>query len=432
MAIWDQTDRMGMPPKHMIYGSEYRKEQIDYALRQDNPLDYVPVTDEIGHGTRLASIAAGNEDISQDFVGAAPYADIAVVKLKPAKQYLRDFYYIPDDAVAYQENDILTAMQYLNELAQERNQPIVFCIGIGTSQGDHGGGGRISNVLDDLAAMYRHAVCIAVGNEANARHHYYGSVKEGESDRVEINVTAPMRGFVMELWGRAPELFFVSVISPTGEVLPRVPVWIGQQQKHLFLLENTRLTIDYQMTGVRNRNQLVYFEFENPAQGIWIIEVFPFRVMDGNFNIFLPMTEFLERPVFFVRSSPDATLTAPSSAELPMAVGGYDAVTGGIYVESGRGYSLRGAIKPDYVAPAVLVAAQNNRGNYDTITGTSAACAVAAGGCALLMEWNTAYIGNQSVNSLDIKNQIVNGTERIQNQLYPNREEGADDIIVSS
>jgi subtilisin family serine protease len=119
-AIWDQTDKTGPSPEGFIYGTEYTKEQIDYALKQENPRDYVPQTDDVGHGTMLASIAAGSEDIENDFIGAAPHADIAVVKLKPAKQNLRDFYYIKDGAVAYQENDIFTAVDYLNKLAEKR------------------------------------------------------------------------------------------------------------------------------------------------------------------------------------------------------------------------------------------------------------------------------------------------------------------------
>ena len=62
--------------------------------------------------------------------------------------------------------------------------------------------------------------------------------------------------------------------------------------------------------------------------------------------------------------------------------------------------------------------------SFDTVTGTSAAAAIAAGACALLMEWNISFMNNPIVNSIELRNQIINGTQRIQNQLYPNREEG--------
>lgn len=423
-AIWDQTIDTGAHPQGFIYGTEYTKEEIDFALQQENPRDYVPQTDEIGHGTMLASIAAGSEDLERDFIGAAPYADIAVVKLKPAKQYLRDFYYIRDGAVAYQENDVFTAIDYLNRLADKLGKPMVICLGLGTNQGHRGSGGRMTSYLDDIAAMYRRAVCIAVGDEANARHHFYGSVSESASERAEINVTEDMRGFIVELWANSSELFAVSVTSPTGEVLNRVAVWNGQQQKQYFLLENTRVVIDYQLGTERSRESLVHINFENPVKGLWIIDVFPYRILNGNFNMYLPISDFLEEEVYFVRSNPDMTITVPSSAKIPMAVGGYNSVTNGIYIESGRGYSMDGSIKPDYAAPAVNVTAVNQFGRLESMSGTSAAVAISAGASALLMEWNIANMGNLSINSVEIRNQIINGTQRVSNQLYPNREEG--------
>ena len=424
VAIWDQSENTTRNPEGFIYGTEYSKAEIDYALMQEDPRAYVPVQDENGHGTKLAAIAAGSEDIENDFIGAAPYADIAVVKLKPAKEYLRDFCFIRKGAVAFQENDIFAAIDYLNRLAEKRGQPLVLCIALGSNQGNHGSGGRMATYLDEICERYRRAVCIAVGNEANARHHFYGGVSEGTTERVEINVTEDMQGFTVELWGRSSEIFSVSIISPTGEILPRVPVFTGQQQRHRFLLENTTVLIDYQLGDVRSREQLIHITFMRPIMGIWIIEVFPNRILDGNFNMYLPISEFLEREVYFVRSNPDSTLTVPSGARYPMAVGGYDAVTNGVYIESGRGYSVDGIVKPDYVAPAVNVYTPDRLGNYGRMTGTSAAAAISAGACALLMEWNLDTLDNRTINSIELRNQIINGTRRMANQLYPNREEG--------
>ena len=73
LAIWDQSVQTGTPPDGLIYGSEYTREQINEALQLDNPLELVPVTDDIGHGTAMASAAAGsalNGGIDTDsFVG---------------------------------------------------------------------------------------------------------------------------------------------------------------------------------------------------------------------------------------------------------------------------------------------------------------------------------------------------------------------------
>ena len=114
VGIWDQTIQDGEPPAGMQYGTEYTQEQIDAALRSENPLEVVPSRDENGHGTFVASIAAGSASEANQFLGAAPDSQIAVVKLKPAKQYLKDFYLIRTDAPCYQENDIMLGVTYLN------------------------------------------------------------------------------------------------------------------------------------------------------------------------------------------------------------------------------------------------------------------------------------------------------------------------------
>ena len=109
-----------------MYGTEYTQKEINEALEQEHPRELVPVTDEDGHGTMLASIACGSEDLQAGFTGAAPYAELLVVKLKPAKPYLKDFFYIPQEMPAYQENDIMAAIEYLEETARKLGRPL-FC-----------------------------------------------------------------------------------------------------------------------------------------------------------------------------------------------------------------------------------------------------------------------------------------------------------------
>ena len=109
-AIWDQTVQTGTPPRGLAYGSEYTEEMINEALRSETPLAIVPSEDETGHGTYAASLAAGSAEPGQQFLGAAPEASIAVVKLKQAKQYLRDYYFISEDAVCYQDTDIMLGL----------------------------------------------------------------------------------------------------------------------------------------------------------------------------------------------------------------------------------------------------------------------------------------------------------------------------------
>ena len=178
---------------------------IDEALRSDNPLSLVPSVDETGHGTYAASLAAGSADAGQQFLGAAPGASIAVVKLKQAKQYLRDYYFIPRDAICYQETDLMLGLRYLNDLADSLGMPLVVCMTCCTSMGGHVGTLPLPFLIDGYSTRADHITVAGTGNEGDQRHHYYGSVdSRSEGRTVELRVGENVSGFTMELWTEVP------------------------------------------------------------------------------------------------------------------------------------------------------------------------------------------------------------------------------------
>lgn len=61
------------------------------------------------------------------------------------------------------------------------------------------------------------------------------------------------------------------------------------------------------------------------------------------------------------------------------------------YIWIPGGNTIASVVKPDFVAPAVGVQAIGRLGNYVTLTGTSAASAIAAGACAQIMEWKQPW-----------------------------------------
>lgn len=427
IRIWDQTIRDGKKPEGFLYGSEYTKEEIDAALSSENPYDIVPSVDENGHGTFLAGVAAGSEDVANDFIGAAPFSEIAVVKLKPAKQNLRDFYFISKDADAYSEGDIMAAVSYLNQLAQKLNKPLVICIGLGTNMGSHGGTGPLSLYLNDVAVIKNHVVVTAVGNEANSRHHFLGKFEEGEeSQLVEISVGDAVLGFTVELWSKAPEVHAVAVVSPSGEEIGRISVRQRNRTVRHFVFEETVVSVEYRSVGITTGDWLVFLRFDRPTKGLWNIIVYEDEnIENGSYHMWLPISAFLSGEVFFLRSNPDVTITVPSTADVPMGVGAYDARTGSLFLDSGRGYTISGQIKPDFVAPGVNVYGPGLRNQYIRMTGTSVAAAIAAGACALLLEWAVMREYDIMVNTANIKNYILRGARREDGiRRYPNREWG--------
>lgn len=434
-GIWDQTDQNGEAPPGLLFGSVYTKEQIDAALASPDPYQLVPETDENGHGTAVAAIAAGSRMESEGFTGAAPDAQIAMVKLKPAKQYLRDYYLIREDAVCYQENDLMLGVLYLQRLAYSQRLPLVVCIALGTNQGDHSGESALDVVLDDLCRQRLRAVVCAVGNEANAAHHFQGSFAGMQTFQdVELRVGEGERGFTAELWGSAPDAFAVSVISPSGEQLPRVALGLGRREDYTFLFEQTRVTISYDLPIAGGSDSLVFFRFAAPSAGLWRIRVYPSQEDGGDYHIWLPLTAFLSAETYFLRPTPDVTLTEPSGAARPISVGAYDSANGSLYLASGRGYNRRGNVKPELCAPGVSVlTVQPGRygaaGGAEPVrfvrkTGTSIAAGITAGAAALLFSWAARTSDSLLLTNGEIKAFLISGANRSAGRDYPNPEWG--------
>ena len=421
-AMWDQSQpaEEGQTPEGFLYGVEYTQEMINEALRSGQPRQLVPETDENGHGTILASIACGSEDAQAQFVGAAPYAQLLVVKLKEAKPYLKDFYYIPQDTSAYQENDIMTGIAYLEQTARRFGQPLILCLGLGTNNGSHSGGSSLSELLDDVGGRWRRCAVVAAGNEANARHHFYGKSDGSTTVEAEINVEKRMRGFYVEIWTSAPELFVVAVRAPGGALMPAQNVPGNSHQVQEFIFEGTRVEVDYAQVGRTRGDQLIFVRFIEPAAGIWTLYVSPNTTITGEFHMWLPMRGMLDEDVVFLRPDPDVTVTVPAAAQIPITTGGYDAKNGVLYLDSGRGYTLASVVKPDFCAPAVGVQAVGRQGNYISVNGTSAAAALTAGACAQIMEWGSVRGRRLLLNSVQIGNILIRGCERDSDRVYPN------------
>lgn len=425
MSIWDQTIQDGNPPEGFIYGTEYTEIQINEALRSDNPYNLVLSRDDNSHGTFVASLAAGSANEGNQFIGAAPDAALAVVKLKPAKQYLKDFYLIGTNAPCYQENDIMAGVVYLNQLAKQLEMPLIICIALGTSQGSHSGSSPLANILDIYGNISETAVVIGGGNEANERHHFLGRLNmESEMVETEIRVADGVNGFVLELWSEPFNLVSVAIESPSGERTYTFPIRGNQLNTYTFVLEQTEVMVNYKVFAERLDAELVFVRIKKPTEGIWKLIVKPVSVTEGQFHIWLPIREFMEEDVFFLESNADFTITEPGSALSGMTVGFYDGSNNSIAIDSGRGYTRSMRIKPDFVAPGVNVRGLAARGLFVTRTGSSIAAGITAGAAALIMEWVVYRLGQRGVVSTQIRDLLILGTEKRFQETYPNREWG--------
>ena len=444
IGIWDQTNNSDNSNNienetvkpfsafSALYGTQYTAEEINLALNSDNPASIVPTRDENGHGTFLASIAAGNRDERAGFSGAAPQASIAMVKLKPAKQYLRDFYLIQDGAEAYQENDIMMGVSYLYFLARKYSMPLVVCIPLGTNIGSHMGMSRLGQYLNQVSLSNGSAVITAAGNETGARHHFR-AVMDADTDEVtaELRVGEREAGFSMELWAENMGVYTVGFISPTGEVAREISVPLRGENTVSFLLEQTQITVYTQIADVSAGSQFIFMRFETPMSGIWRILIRNSLDIRETFHLWLPVRGFITDETYFLRPDPDTIITDPGNARYPITVTAYDHTKNSIYIHASRGYSLSGRIKPDLAAPGVNILGASVSGRRLTrMSGTSVSAAHLAGAAAILLNWGVLNANYPYLNTPVLKSIFVRGAQRNPALTYPNREFGYGTLVL--
>ena len=434
LAIWDQTIEEGSPPATAGYGSEYTKEQIDRALKEENPLQWVPTGDTKGVTTCVAAVAAGSRIFTPEvYTGAAYEAEFVVVKLKECKPYLREYYLLPSQVPAYQSTDIIKAFQYADSFVREFFRPVIFCLSLGTNYGSHSGTTPLSRYLERLGNKRGRVVIVSGGAEGNKAHHYSGvfeAIKEQEKrEEAEISVAAGEKGFLAEIWGSVPGTLRVGIRAPSGELLPIDYIRRSRETSYRFVYEKTRITVTYASLDPATGDQLVILRIEKPSEGIWTF------VVEGEeeelrqeFHIWLPSTDFLSEEVYFLKPDPDITLMVPSFTRNAICTSAYSTDTNSFYAQGGRGFSRGGFSKPDLAAPGVAISSpiKSLPGQLRIAKQTSTAFSAAfmAGAVAQFLQWAYGEGERNYLNGNEVKSFFLSAAGREPDRNYPGREWG--------
>ncbi len=423
-TIWDQSNQSGTPPEGFLYGTEFGEAEIAAGTAPK---------DENGHGTFLAGVAAGKTEVTEDFFGVAPLAELAIVKLKEVKPYLRQFYYIQEGVSAFGETDIMMGVKYLLSYARKQQKPMVLCLGVGTSLGSHRGTIPLSQYLNSLA--YQPDVCIiaAVGNEGNTRHHarvlsegrrsgadFYRREEENRNE-VELYVGERGKGFTVDIFSEAIAGLELKLTSPAGETVEGIANTWNRSLQIPFLLDRTRVTVERENLTRTNLLQHIQLRFQTPSVGVWKFEFS--SKLPTEADLWLPLAAFVEGEIYFLVPEPEITLCEPANAPLLFSVGAYVTANGGAAPFTGRGFTGSGQKQPTVLAPGVDVVGPFAGGGYITKSGTSAAAAFAAGVVALFMEYIEEYRRSGESAPLDtvlLRNLFSLGAQREENSEYPN------------
>ena len=405
----------------LLYDQEnnisYSQKEITNALRNGGDIP----GDENGHGTFIAGIAGGGINLEENFSGVAPNTKFIVVKLKQTDRFLRDFYSVKEGTAVFSEADIMSAIAYVENYAEERGLILSYCIGVGSNLGSHCGTSPLCDLLEDVAGKPGRCVTVASGNQGIERLHFRGNVQNEKPERVEINVDERENGFTCELWSDAPEVFTIEIISPTGQIINRLPARNKTSARLNFVFENTVIYVFYRRFENRSGKNLVIIRFKNPSSGIWTINVYGRNITTGKFDMWLMNREFLQEDTNFVSSDPYVTICEPGNTMSVITPSTYDYVNKSIYIRNGRGFTADNFVKPDFATPGVNMIGPVGRGEngYEVRSGSSVAAAFMTGLGALIEEYG--IIGNQIpyLRTGDVKNILIAGCARQEGVVYP-------------
>ena len=419
--IWDQSIE-GNGPDDFLFGGEYTNEQINHALQTDTPYDIVPSTDTVGHGTFLASVAASRQN--SEFIGAAPDADLLVVKLRRMQKFFYNRYCIPESLEnAFSTADVMLAIEYMIDRARRLGMPLAICIGLDSNMSGHDGFSVLSKYISVISLLSGICICTAAGNESNASHHTSGILPEANSAYdVQIRVPVNANSFMVQIFVDSPDRMSVSLKSPLGEIIPRAIARSGAITETKLVLERSKTIVEYYFpiaAGV----QLINIKIHHPTPGIWQVTLHGDIIVHGKFNMWLPITGKISPGIQFLTPDPYVTIVKPGTSTGSITSGAYNDRDNSLYTSSSWGPTRNLIVKPDLVAPGVDVAGIYPMGN-GTMTGTSAATAITTGACALLLQWGIVGQNDVSINTNGIKSYLIRGCRREPNIRYPNNQWG--------
>lgn len=410
LELWDQT-------LERVFTEEEINQALNAGSRRE-ARDIVASIDGSGHGTAVAGIAAGNGRGSGGlYQGVAFDSRLLVVKLG-----------VPDPQGFPRTTELMRALDYVVRRAVQLGMPAAVNVSIGNTYGSHDGTSLLETYMDGISNYGRNVIVVGSGNEAGSGGHKSGVLTMDTVIDVELSIAPYETGITVQLWKHYVDDFAITLITPSGNVLGPLPSVIGPQT---FDYENTRILLYYGEPGPYSKAQEIYFDFMPLHQdflqsGIWIFRLTPRKIVQGNYDFWLPSSVVLNRSTYFLSSTPDTTLTIPSTASMALTVGAYNSNYQTYAEFSGRGFTrVTNQVKPDIAAPGVNIMTSKNGGGYEAVTGTSFAAPFVTGSAALLMQWGIVDGRDEFLYGEKVKAYLIRGARQLAGyEAWPNPQLG--------
>ncbi len=193
-------------------GTTYNEQQINEALAGRTVLT---MNDLSGHGTHVASIAAGDGAEGGGFglyAGVAPEADLIVVKAT------RDL-----EGREFHVADQIIGLTFIDSIATLLKKPYVANMSLGGHSGAHDGTSPVERFIDDLIGPGKAVVTVAGNDGDRAIHAQIGLSGSASYHFISFNVESytlnPGSGndqIVMDGWYDGQQKVGITVMAPSG------------------------------------------------------------------------------------------------------------------------------------------------------------------------------------------------------------------------
>ena len=442
LCIWDQTlnptETLKRPTGFSI-GVEFTPSDISAALASsDHTFAH---QDNVGHGTHVAGIAAGNGSQSGNchgantFWGVAPNADLIIVKCEPDNPGPQDDY----PASPNQNTDLVAGIKYVFQqaaAAKPKPKAAVVNISTGSNLGPHDGEGPQDLSIDALlTGAPGQVVVVCAGNEGGLgksndidRGIYYSGFHTNKScaanGSVQIPIMVPpsiVAPLDFDIWYGPPaaqlQFSLTPPEPPTPAMTPIPPVASGNFSVSL---SGCTVSGSSQLAFTNNKNE-IRCTIAPPSggtlpSGAWIVNLQETSGTSTTLDLWIESQETSQRPVL---SFPDrvqaTTINSPGSAKNVITVGACESEDNNLAEFSSRGPTLASdnRQKPDICAPGIESSPQEGilapRAKersvwyccdccldfYIPMQGTSMASPHVAGVVALMFEKNPTLTADQ-------------------------------------
>jgi subtilisin family serine protease len=395
-SVWDQTVRGGGVAEG-AYGRELTGSQVSSA------------TDENGHGTHVAGIAAGKHS---RYEGVASGARIVFVKSKLLNTQIAD------------------GIRYIFRVAKDLGLPAVVNLSLGGHGDAHDGTDGLSQIIDQESGPGRIVVC-AAGNEGDDDIHAMVRIGAGEETTIGFRIPSLRDGSGQEVipiatlngWYDGNSQIQIAVEAPNGEHTPWQGEIAGGLPSRSYDFANAVVSMVTPAANPDNGDHQILVDLVNPTNsggpqpaGTWRLHLKGDPVSDTTIHLWAIDGDGGNAVSFRGSAVVDGyKVGSPGCATAAITVASYtcrdkwtDArgspqtvrfASGTISSFSSEGPRRDGKPKPDIAAPgAMICSAASGQGSFDPPTmvgggyrmeaGTSMASPFVAGIVALLLQRN--------------------------------------------